>query len=217
MSDVSQGPPGWWKAPGRKLHALLGRLLAALALVFAVAFPVGAVFAFTAQVAGASTDTVTNCNDSGAGSLRQTIADASAGDTIDFDMSPACSVITLTSGYIEITQKLTIEGPGAGTLALSGDDPFVVDTAETVAISGLSFSNVTGAAVENTGSLTVTDSTFSDDSQAISNGGRLTVTGSTFTDNGYGRRDRNVWLRTGHCHRQHLYGQHEHGWRWRHR
>ena len=34
--------------------------------------------------ASAATITVTNTNDSGAGSLRQAIADASSGDTIDF-------------------------------------------------------------------------------------------------------------------------------------
>jgi predicted outer membrane repeat protein len=144
-----------------------------------------------AQVASASTDTVTNCNDSGAGSLRQTIADASAGDTIHFDMSPACGLITLTSGYIEITQNLTIDGPGASALALSGTGlggAFVVDTDVVVAVSGLSFSDIGGAGIDSTGSLRVTDCTFSDDSGGgIQSGGGgvngLNVTGSTFSDN----------------------------------
>lgn len=190
MSDVSQGP-GWWKAPGEKVHALLGRLLAALALVFAVALPVGAVFSFTTQVAGASTDTVTNCDDSGAGSLRQTVADASAGDTIDFEMSPACSLITLTSGDIEYTQNLTIDGPGASTLAVSGNNEspiFVGDGASETTVSGLTLEDAKGA-ISAGGSLTVTDANFSDNSEsaggAISfNGnGTFTVTGSTFTHN----------------------------------
>src|ERR1700733_7777097 len=54
-----------------------------------------------ASPAGASTVTVTTCSDSGAGSLRQAVIGASAGDTIDFAPSPSCSLITLTSGYIE--------------------------------------------------------------------------------------------------------------------
>ena len=199
MIDVSQRP-GWWKAPGGKWDALLGRLFTALALVFAVALPVGAVFAFTTQVAGASTDTVTNCNDSGAGSLRQTVADASAGNTIDFDLSPACSVITLTSGYIEVTQNLTIDGPGASTLAVSGDDEggvFVVDSGVTTTISGLTIEDAAindsdadfGTGIANAGTLNVTDCTLSDNSGNFGggidngNGGTLNVTGSTFSGN----------------------------------
>ena len=143
MIEVSQGP-GRSNVPGR-LHSILGRLLAALTLLFAVALPVGAVFAFSTQVAGASTDTVTNCNDSGAGSLRQTIADASAGDTIDFDLSPTCSLITETSGSITVDTNLTIDGPGASALAVSGGtvgtvSVFVVDNV-TSTISGLTIKN----------------------------------------------------------------------------
>ena len=44
-----------------------------------------------------ATSTVTNTNDSGAGSLRQALADANDGDTIDFNLTyPA--TITLTTG-----------------------------------------------------------------------------------------------------------------------
>jgi hypothetical protein len=67
----------------------------------------------------ASTITVTNANDSGPGSLRQAIADANLGDTIDFSLSyPA--LITLTSGELVISKNLTITGPGASHLAISG-------------------------------------------------------------------------------------------------
>ena len=60
--------------------------------------------------------TVTNTNDSGAGSLRAAIASAPSGDTIDF--APGVSgTITLTSGVLSITQSVTLAGPGAGTLA----------------------------------------------------------------------------------------------------
>ncbi len=59
-----------------------------------------------------ATLTVTNTNDSDPGSLRQAIADAASGDTIEFDL-PASAVIGLTSGELLIDKSLTISGPGA--------------------------------------------------------------------------------------------------------
>jgi hypothetical protein len=65
--------------------------------------------------------TVTNLNDSGAGSLRNAIGSASAGDTIQFDSSLANSTITLTSGQIEIDKDLIIDGSNAAGLTISGN------------------------------------------------------------------------------------------------
>jgi hypothetical protein len=63
---------------------------------------------------------VTNCDDSGAGSLRDTIAAAVSGDTIDLTQL-TCSTITLTSAMIRVLQDdLAINGPGAATLAIDG-------------------------------------------------------------------------------------------------
>ena len=67
----------------------------------------------------AATVTVTTTADSGAGSLRSAIAAASAGDTIDFAV--AGPAIILTSGELVINQDLTIQGPGAANLAISGN------------------------------------------------------------------------------------------------
>ena len=59
-----------------------------------------------------ATSTVTNTNDSGAGSLRQALADANDGDTIDFNLTyPA--TITLTTGQLVVDNSVTISGPGA--------------------------------------------------------------------------------------------------------
>jgi hypothetical protein len=72
----------------------------------------------------AATQTVTNCNDSGAGSLRDAIANAGSGDTIDLS-NLACSTITLTTGAIAtVLDDLTINGPGAANLTIdaSGND-----------------------------------------------------------------------------------------------
>src|ERR1051326_1857009 len=67
----------------------------------------------------AATITVTNGNDSGAGSLRQAVSDAADGDTIQF--APGVSLITLTSGEILIAKNVTLQGPGASKLTLQRD------------------------------------------------------------------------------------------------
>jgi len=69
----------------------------------------------------AATITVTNTNDSGAGSLRQAISDATSGDTIDFNLSGCPCTIALTSAELLIDRKnLIIIGPGANQLTISG-------------------------------------------------------------------------------------------------
>ena len=71
----------------------------------------------------------------------------SAGDTITFKPGLSCpaeSPITLTS-TISISQNLTITGPGASTMMVSGDNAvevFAVNSG-TVTISGLTIENGT--------------------------------------------------------------------------
>ena len=61
--------------------------------------------------------TVTNTADSGAGSLRQAILDAAAGDTIDIIST---GTITLVSFLPRIEKNLTIKGSGAEHLTIDG-------------------------------------------------------------------------------------------------
>src|SRR5262249_55882535 len=68
-----------------------------------------------------STLTVTNLLDSGAGSLRDQIGAAASGDTINF-ASGLSGTITLSSGELAIARNLTISGPGAGTITVSGNN-----------------------------------------------------------------------------------------------
>jgi hypothetical protein len=166
----------------------LGRI--ALAAVTGLAM--FGVVALAEQVAGAATLTVTNCNNSGTGSLRQTVANAAPGDAINFSLT--CSTIDDPTGTILITKNLTINGPGQSVLAVSGDNVsgiFNVYSGVTVAISSLTIENTSvsnGGAIYNNGTLNVTNSTLSDNTASANGGGiyntgALTVTNSTFSGN----------------------------------
>ncbi len=64
---------------------------------------------------------VTNCDDSGSGSLRDAIAGAASGDVIDLTQL-TCSTITLTSGAITTAlDDLEIHGPGRDALSVDGN------------------------------------------------------------------------------------------------
>ena len=70
--------------------------------------------------------TVSNTDDSGAGSLRQAILDANASagaDVINFDPAAFAtpSTIRLLSSLPDVTGDLTINGPTAARLTISGD------------------------------------------------------------------------------------------------
>src|SRR5262245_46749643 len=77
------------------------------------------------------TSSLDNVGGPGDGTLRGEIAAAQSGDTIVFDPSLDGQTITLGSGrsyggigiqwsQLEINKNLTIQGPGAGLLAISG-------------------------------------------------------------------------------------------------
>ena len=85
--------------------------LAAAALVPALLVP----------AAPSLADTVTTLADSGAGSLRSAIADTAAGGTVTFAPGLAGGTIVLGSELV-IDKDLTIDGPGARQLTLSGND-----------------------------------------------------------------------------------------------
>ena len=65
---------------------------------------------------------VTNLNDSGPGSLRQAITDANASpghDQITF-ASGLAGTILLTSARLDISDNVTVDGPGANVITVSG-------------------------------------------------------------------------------------------------
>ena len=84
---------------------------------------------------------VTNTDDSGPGSLRDALAAANDGDTID--ATGVSGTIMLTSGELQILRGVTIEGPGAGNLSVDGnatDRVFYINPT-TVTINGLTIVN----------------------------------------------------------------------------
>ncbi len=123
----------------------------------------------------ADTFVVDTTSDDGPGSLRAAIANAdSYYDVISFNVT---GTITLSS-QLEIKNGLTIKGPGADLLAISGNNVcrvFYIETAESVDISGISI--VSGNAIDGGGMLnesshpTVTNCTFSSSSGFYYGGG----------------------------------------------
>lgn len=87
---------------------------------------ISTLLALSPNTSYAATSTVTNTNNSGPGSLRQIIADATAGDTITFDTSLSGQTIVL-SQTLTIDKDLTIDGSALSTpLTLSGNQRVLV-------------------------------------------------------------------------------------------
>ncbi|MFL6515241.1 MAG: choice-of-anchor Q domain-containing protein [Chthoniobacterales bacterium] len=86
---------------------------------------------------------MTSTADNGAGSLRAALGSAGGNDTIDFALNlPA--VITLTTGELLVTNNVTISGPGAANLTISGGNAgrvFHAGTSNTVTISSLTIAD----------------------------------------------------------------------------
>src|SRR6478672_1792037 len=97
----------------------------------------------------ATTITVANGNDSGPGSLRQTLAQANDGDTINFD--PSVNIVMLTTAELVITKSITISAsPQMVTVQRAPQAPefriFHVIPGHSVEINGLTISggHITG-------------------------------------------------------------------------
>src|SRR5262249_43922006 len=106
----------------------------------------------------ADTITVTNTNDSGPGSLRQALASANDGDTIDFDSALKGQTILLTTAELVINRNITVSGPGANLLAVSRDQNapqfriFHVAPNRTVIVERITISNgiaISGGGIYN--------------------------------------------------------------------
>ena len=142
-------------------------------------------------LARAAIITVTNTNDTGAGSLRAAITSHGSGDTINFNLS---GTIKLNSELPAVGDTLTIDGTGQ-TVIVSGNSQFQIistDLGGTLTLKFLTFEDgspaFSGGAFKNLGTATIENDLFTDNHStlnggAIANMGTLTVINSTFSGN----------------------------------
>jgi predicted outer membrane repeat protein len=149
--------------------------------------------------------TVSTAADNGTGSLREAIAIARSGDTIQFSASLANQALTLSSGQIEVSagKNLIIDGAGAANLTISGNNASRIFqlNSNSVTPTSLTVKNLTlangytsgqGGAITTThqGVLAVENVMFKNNVADKGGGaifsafeGALTVTGSKFDGN----------------------------------
>ena len=145
--------------------------------------------------------TPANCTTTGgACTLRDALAAANgAGGTasIPVGFAPALAgtqaspnTITLVNGQLEISGNVTLTGPGADLLSISGNNTsrvLQVDSGATANLSGLTFTKgngtgVDGGAIANLGTLNLTDSTISNSTtNHVAGGGGVFSSGLALT------------------------------------
>ncbi|ACC83946.1 hypothetical protein Npun_F5644 [Nostoc punctiforme PCC 73102] len=142
------------------------------------------------ESAQAATLTVNNLDDSGVGSLRDTINIASSNDVVEFLLGSNPSTITLTSGALAMpaagyayVNNLTINGPGSNLLTISGNNQFPVFNinAADVTLSGLAIAgDINGY---NSSNVTFFNSTVNDNVKIDNSTGNVTFINSTINGN----------------------------------
>jgi len=190
MAESHLDAPALPNRAARRAEARRGRKLAALGSGMVLATSIAGV-AVTSAPAGADTRVVTNLNDSGAGSLRQALADANDGDVID--LTGLSGTITLTTGQLQINDVVTIMGPGPGILSVSGNNASRVFNMRqtltgtgTVTISGLTITggNATSEPTTQAGAgINFDCGRHSDNSLTVNN---VVITGNLADDLGAG-------------------------------
>lgn len=148
------------------------------------------------------TFTVTNLEDNGPGSLRQAITDANSNAGIDtIDLQGLNGTIALTSGALQISESVNVNGPGANQLTLNGggttqgfvisplnnNSPLVANISNLTVANGFSSDcggNIYGANVElSLSQVAITGGTSMNGGGVCLRGGKLNVSQSTVDNN----------------------------------
>jgi len=151
-----------------------------------------------ALAATITVDTLTDENDhsclDGDCSLRDAIETAAPGDTIEFSVT---GTITLGGTELNFNKNLTINGPGPGSLTISGADNsriFSIGSSATTTISGLTITSgkTTYGGGISSGTLTLTNCAVSGNTADSGGGGiyvwsnSVTINNSIISDNNSG-------------------------------
>jgi predicted outer membrane repeat protein len=135
--------------------------------------------------------TVSNLNDTGAGSLRAEMTAHASGDTINFSVS---GTIAINSELPAVADTLTIDGTGQ-TIIISGNSAYQIISTQmpgTLTLKFLTFEDgspaFSGGAFKNLGTATIENDLFTKNHSTINGGavanmGTLTVINSTFQGN----------------------------------
>ena len=158
--------------------------------------------------------TVATAADSGAGSLREAIAEVADGGIINFDPALAGATIALTTGPLVPQRSLSIDGSDAPGLILDGgliDRVLIVDSGLSVDLAHLTVTNgfgfQLGGGILNNGDLTLDHVTVTNNTMVtdvgqfwqggagiyVGDGGSLSLIDSTVSDNDSGNAGGGVY------------------------
>ncbi|MGB5811054.1 MAG: choice-of-anchor Q domain-containing protein [Polyangiales bacterium] len=132
---------------------------------------------------------ISSLANAGPGTLRELLAVAPAGSTICVE-SGVVGTIEISTEAINVSTSLTLVGPGAEQLRVSGGDALpilVVEVSGDLTLRGVTLTNALGTAIRNDGTLTLTDSVVKDSTAAgtgrgacVTSAGALSVSRVTF-------------------------------------
>ncbi len=174
----------------------LGMVALILTLTFFSALgvtPAHAANTWTVQSSADGVATPANCPGPNC-RLRDAIAAAAAGDTIDFASGLSGTTITLTSGTLTLSRNVTIDG-GTNGVTVSGNNAvrvFSVNAGVTFTLQNITVANgrcnsCNGGGINNAGTLNATNVTFKDNQAAegggIYNNNSVTLLNVTFYNN----------------------------------
>ncbi len=152
-----------------------------------------AMLLLVSAMVNAANQTVTNLNDSGAGSLRQAVTDVGTGESINFSSGLSGSIV-LSTGQITIAKSMTIDATGA-IITVDGNASsrifYISDNANTlnITISNLTITNgraFTADSNENAGAIYNRGENLTFNNCTISNSVVVGDSSSSGSRTGYG-------------------------------